>query len=123
MDYSSEVQQRARAPADAERGVHSGPGLVAGEAGNRTLNAWVRFELEILDGTIRAARFRAYGCPHTIAAASWIAEYLEGRAAAELRHSFARELAVRLEVPVEKLGKLLLMEDALEACVAALEVR
>ena len=79
--------------------------------------------LQVVDGAIRAARYNVYGCPHTVAAAEWTAEWLEGRAAGALRELNLRERREALGVPVEKMGKLLLVEDALGACRRELDKR
>ena len=92
------------------------PGLVSGEAEDRTLHVWVRFQLQLQGGVIRLARFQVFGCPHAVAAASRVAEWLEGRSESDARALDARAVFSELEVPVEKLGKLLRIEDAVAAC-------
>lgn len=123
MDYSPEVERRFQMPTHAGTLSHSstraGGQIAAGEAEDRTLNVWVRFEVQALDGLVTDTRFRAYGCPHTIAAASVVAERLIGRPVAQLgidTAAIARELAV----PKEKLGKLLRLEDAVADCARRL---
>ena len=89
---------------------------MAGEAEDRTLHVWVRFQLQIVDGVVAAAGFQAFGCPHTVAAASVVAEWLEGRAVDAARKLDVKAVCAELEVPIEKLGKLLRIEDAVAAC-------
>ena len=120
MEYSPEVVRRfdsARRAGELKTGLVS---LVSGEAEDRTLGVWVRFQLQVNDGIVRAARFAAFGCPHTVAAADCAAERVEGARAAELPALDMRTIQRELEVPVEKLGKLLRIEDALAACGRAL---
>jgi len=63
-------------------------------------------------GTIQSLRFRAWGCPHVIAAAeAFCAEY-EGRSVEELQAFTASQLMQSLPVPVEKTGRILVLEDA-----------
>jgi NifU-like protein involved in Fe-S cluster formation len=119
MEYSSEVRRRLRNPRWAGTLSGCGTGLKSGEAEDRSLNVWVRFRVELDRDTIRTARFGAYGCPHFVAAADWIAEHIEGKPTAILRESHALAIGKALDVPTEKLGKLLVLEDALEACAAA----
>lgn len=71
-------------------------------------------------GTLRALRYRVYGCPHLIAALEATCERLEGRDAAELETFSLHELAEVLDLPVEKTGRILLLEDALRALAAAI---
>jgi len=120
MEYTPEVVRRfdsARGAGELRAGL---PGLVSGEAEDRTLQVWVRFQLQVIDGVVRAARFAAFGCPHTVAAASRAAEWLEGRRAADIGRLDMRAIERELGVPVEKLGKLLRIEDAVAACGRAL---
>jgi NifU-like protein involved in Fe-S cluster formation len=91
-------------------------GLVEGEAGDRSLNVWVRFQVQVTDERIQAVRFQVFGCPHTVAAASWVAEWLDGKAADALTRLDVREVSQVLSVPLEKMGKLLRIEDALAQC-------
>ncbi len=120
MDYGSEVQQRFLSPARAGTFEEGTLGLVSGEAEDRTLNVWIRVQVQVLEGAVRAARFNVYGCPYTVAAADWAAEWLEGRPCQALRELGLRERREALGVPVEKLGKLLLIEDAAAQCWQAL---
>jgi NifU-like protein involved in Fe-S cluster formation len=116
MEYSAAVQRHFMAPKHARELPAGSQGLVAGEAEDRTLHVWVRFELQVLDGAIAAVGFQVFGCPHTVAAASVVADWLEGRRVAEARELDAKTVCAELAVPVEKLGKLLRVEDAVAAC-------
>ncbi len=69
-------------------GVLTGPGVHRGSAGSRAQGAWVQFDVQVDAGLIQAARFLAFGCPHTIAVSAWVAEQgsgssIHGGAAAE----------------------------------------
>jgi NifU-like protein involved in Fe-S cluster formation len=120
MEYSPEVVRRFDSTRRAGELNVGSAGLVSGEAEDRTLGVWVRFQLQVSDGIVRAARFAAFGCPHTIAAADYATERLEGARVTELRALDARAIQRELGVPVEKLGKLLRIEDALAECGRAL---
>lgn len=116
MEYSQAVQRHFAAPRRARELPAGVPGLVAGEAEDRTLHVWVRFQLQLVEDVVAAAGFQAFGCPHMVAAASVVAEWLEGRSVEAARELDAKALCAQLEVPVEKLGKLLRIEDAVAAC-------
>jgi cysteine desulfurase len=92
------------------------PGEIVGEAGGPGQEAWVRFRLQVRGGSVKSALFKAYGCPHTLAAAAWVAERLRGRGRADLAPGTPADWAETLAVPVEKLGRLLIVEDALADC-------
>jgi NifU-like protein involved in Fe-S cluster formation len=121
MEYSSEVVRRFDSPERAGELPHGTPDFLAGEAEDRTLHVWVRFQLQVIDGAIHAARFAVFGCPHTVAAASLVAERLEGQSVSAAARLDVRALQAELGVPVEKLGKLLRIEDALAACMRAID--
>jgi NifU-like protein involved in Fe-S cluster formation len=116
MEYGSATARYFEAQSRAGELPNGLPGLVSGEAEDRTLQVWVRFQLQLADGVVRLARFQVFGCPHTVAAASKVAEWLEGRAESAARSLDARAVCAELEVPVEKLGKLMRIEDAVAAC-------
>jgi hypothetical protein len=97
--------------------LQDGAGVLRGEAGSTGADTWVRFHLRITDGTVRDARFQAYGCPHTLAVAAWLTRQLPGRALFGLSLGDPAEWARALDVPTEKLGRLLVVEDALHACL------
>jgi hypothetical protein len=97
-----------------------GPGtLHVGEAGRPAAGTHVRFTLRVVEGHIAAARFQALGCPHTLAVANWLATELVGRDYGKPWESTPHRWAERFEVPVRKLGRLLIVEDALQAALRA----
>jgi NifU-like protein involved in Fe-S cluster formation len=92
--------------------------IVSGEAVALERGAWVRFDARLESGRIAACRFRAFGCPHTLAAAAFVARALNAPIAAESSTLDAARLARELEVPTGKMGRLLVVEDALRALLA-----
>ena len=93
-------------------GVLTGPDVRRGAAGARERGTWVQFDVLIGDGIIREARFLAFGCPHTIAVAAWVAQRAVGRGARAGLPESVPELSHRFDVPAEKRGRLLIIEDA-----------
>lgn len=94
-----------------------GAAIVSGEAGREASGTRVRFELRVAGDRVEDARFLAYGCPHTLAISNWIAGELIGRRRAALVPGAPADWAARFEVPAPKLGRLLVIEDALRACL------
>ena len=66
-------------------------------------------------GIIRALRFEAWGCPHFIAASEDFCAAYEGRDVAALLDFRAADLMQSVSVPVEKTGRILVLEDAVRA--------
>ena len=66
-------------------------------------------------GTVQALRFRVTGCPHVVAACELLCSSYEGRAVAELEEFRAGDIMRKLSVPVEKTGRILVLEDAVRS--------
>lgn len=64
---------------------------------------------------IEALRFLAWGCPHVIAAAEAFCRDFEGRKPSELLEFSSSGLMQSLPVPVEKTGRILVLEDAVRS--------
>lgn len=89
--------------------------VISGRAGHRAQGAEFALSAKIADGKIADTRFEAYGCPHCVAAGSWLAESLLGADRDRLQRWSWRELADELGVPTAKRGRLLILEDAVRA--------
>jgi cysteine desulfurase len=88
-----------------------------GRAGRQAEGTAVCFELQIAGGIVKSARFSVYGCPHTVAVVAWLCDELEGfRLDAGIPGAPA-DWAQAFDVPAEKLGRLLIVEDALRAAL------
>jgi NifU-like protein involved in Fe-S cluster formation len=69
-----------------------------------------------IDGVIIVSlRFRAWGCPHLLAAAEAFCRAYEGRSVAALDEFAVAEIMQTLPVPREKLGRILVLEDAVRS--------
>ncbi len=119
MRYSTLTRRYFETAASA--GTLDGAGVRRGEAGSRAGGVWVRFDVRVAPGTglIEEARFLAHGCPHTLAVAAWVAEQAAGGPARAQLPEDVQSLRRRFEVPVEKLGRLLVVEDAWCAALSA----
>jgi len=112
---------RALSPAaDAPVDLAARPGgtLISGEAGGPGEATWVRFYLLVVGDTVTDARYRAFACPHTTDVAAWLCGQLPGRARSALIPGTPAEWAAARDIPVQKLGRLLVVEDALRDCLA-----
>jgi len=122
MNYNELTRRYFESAANA--GELTGPGVFRGAAGNHAQGTWVQFDLQITAGTVSAAKFLAFGCPHTIAVAAWLTEQaVGGRVVPQLPEN-VQALRQRFAVPVEKMGRLLIIEDAwLAAVIPAIDYR
>ncbi len=107
-----------RLPGTVERTAGEGV-AVTGEVAAPERGAWVRFDARVGAGRLLACEYRAWGCPHVLAGAARTAAGLCGSVLADAAPLAARELQQALGAPAEKLGRLLVVEDAATALLAA----
>ena len=69
----------------------------------------------VADEIVVEMRYRVWGCPHLIAAAETLCKEREQAAVAGLSVFALAELMEILAIPVEKTGRILLLEDALNS--------
>jgi ABC-type multidrug transport system fused ATPase/permease subunit len=112
LSPASGVAQVLELAAEDEGGT-----VLSGEAGGPRAETWVRFHLLVEGDTVKDARVQAFGCPHTLDVAGWLCQELKGRAREALPPGAPADWAASRSVPVEKLGRLLVIEDALRACL------
>jgi len=107
--YGERVRELFDAPAHA--GCLDGPlAAAADDQGVR-----ISLSAHVADDQIRALRFQAWGCPHVIAAAEEVCASFEGKPVSDLLEFSASDLMQSLSVPVEKTGRILVIEDAVRS--------
>lgn len=116
MTYNEPTRWHFETAANA--GVLAGPGIRRGAAGSRALGTWVQFDLQVGSDRLQAARFLAFGCPHVIAVADWIAEQAVLLTPLAGLPESLPQLKERFAVPTEKVGRLLIIEDAWIAAIS-----
>jgi len=107
--YSARVRELFTAPAHA--GELESPLHVAVEEQGVRIN----LSAEVAAGVVQALRFQAWGCPHVIATAEAFCAGYEGRPITDLLEFSASDLMQSLSVPVEKTGRILVIEDAVRS--------
>lgn len=98
--------------------VHSDETLHRGSAGSRLAGAQIELHLGVREA-VWQARFRAYGCPATVASADWLAQALDGQpldAPLPDRHAIIRAL----QLPPARQHCAALAVEAMQAALAAL---
>lgn len=92
-------------------------GVATGEAGSKADRSVLRLQLRLAGGKVADSRFRAYGCPVSIAVGAWLAQWSLGKTPAQLRELRAADLRAALEIPDDRAHCALLGEDALRAAL------
>lgn len=119
MNYSAATRRHFYEPSNAGGMAGVAADRVRGEAGSAETGTWVVFWARIEGQRVVAMSFQALACPHVIAACSRTTELLAGKALAAARAFDPKLLMAELQVPPDKLGRLLIVEDALRNCFAA----
>lgn len=94
------------------------PNVLQGAAGEPRQGAWVYWDLAVAGRRIVQARFRAWGCPATLAAAAWCAERIEGQDCAAAAALTGAEMAAALGLHGAQRSATLIVEDALKNALA-----
>jgi NifU-like protein involved in Fe-S cluster formation len=116
--YDPLVLDHFESPRNSGR-YEAGAGVIEGRAGRLDQGVMFVLSARVAEGRVQALRFEAYGCPHCVAAGSWLTERLVGSTRAELAAWSWREAADVLAIPTEKRGRLLILEDAVRALAEA----
>jgi cysteine desulfurase len=86
-----------------------------GEAGAERLGTWVRIAAQVEAGFVKAARAQVYGCPDTRAACELVCARLVEQPIAAVNIGTPEQWRANVGAPVEKLGRILIIEDAVSA--------
>jgi NifU-like protein involved in Fe-S cluster formation len=113
--YGSVVRELFADPAHAGH-LAGAPGVLVEDQGIR-----IALSAKVVEGRIDALRFQAWGCPHVIAAAEAFCAKYEGKSIADLLEFPVSDLMQSLSVPVEKTGRILVIEDAVRSLAQALD--
>ena len=107
--YSARVRQLFESPQHA--------GALDGASSAAVDDQGIRISLfaSTAQGKVSALRFLAWGCPHVIAAAEEFCAGFEGKPVSALLEFSASDLMQSLSVPVQKSGRILVLEDAVRA--------
>lgn len=112
--YNDLVIDHFERPRNAGR-LQPAADVIEGTAGSVAQGVMFILSARIVADRIGALGFEAYGCPHCVAAGSWLSERLIGSTRQQLQTWRWQEAADALAMPAEKRGRLLILEDAVRA--------
>jgi NifU-like protein involved in Fe-S cluster formation len=115
--YPAPIWARFVQPRHAGSFAKDVAGVAEGRAGTPAAKSVLRVQLRFESDRVVEARFKAYGCPTSIAVGEWIAEWSVGRSSSDLATLKAAQLRAALEIPDDRAHCALLGEDALRAAV------
>jgi NifU-like protein involved in Fe-S cluster formation len=121
--YSRAVRDRFANPLHAGELPASYADAVTADVRESEAGTAVMLAAQVDGAMVRRLRYRVFGCPHLIAAAEEICARFEGRNVQDLQEFPLAALMELLDVPVEKTGRLLLLEDAVHSLARAILAR
>jgi NifU-like protein involved in Fe-S cluster formation len=116
--YNAAVVDHFEHPRNAGK-LAGGSEVVEGVAGSVAQGVMFALTARIVNGRIEEARYEVFGCPHCVAAGSWLTERLIGAGRDDVANWSWREVAEVMAVPTDKRGRLLILEDAVRALASA----
>jgi len=119
MAYSAAVQDHFEHPRQVGVLDAADSAVGTGVAGALSQGAVIRLQIRInAQGLIADSRFKAYGCPATIAAGSLAADWVRGRTPEQALAIGNRQIAEALALPPLKIHCAVLAEEAVKAALA-----
>lgn len=113
VTYNDAVRRHFAEPRHAGDLDNSFDTTISAEVSESDEGARIQVSAGLRDGAIAAAAFRAWGCPHLVAAADLVCERLTGQPVRSLENYDLAHITRELCIPAEKAGRILLLEDAL----------
>ena len=115
---SPELLDHFRAPRNLGSLPRDDADVGTGEAGRPDEGALVRIQVRVGSGDrVIDTRFKAFGCPATIASGSWATTRLRGKPVAEARRLSHEAIARALRLPPDRWGCAELTSRALRAAL------
>ena len=115
--YNKTVREYFSAPQHAGN-IPDSPAAYFDDQGIR-----LRFSAQVKKDRLTSMRFAVWGCPHVVAAAEAVCRHFEGSAVAELDNFPSAQIMRDLAVPIEKTGRILVVEDTVRSLRAAIHSR
>lgn len=81
----------------------------------------IRLSAEVISGELKRLRFLAWGCPHVIAACEMFCCRFQGCAVSDLEEFDTGQIMQDLAVPIEKTGRILVLEDTVRSLGQAIQ--
>ncbi len=113
VSYNEAVRRHFSEPRNAGELADSFDRILNADVSDSDNGVRIVLSAGIRDAVITGVAFRAWGCPHLIAAVDLACEQLAGQPATSLENHDLAHITGELAVPAEKAGRILLLEDAL----------
>lgn len=118
MQYSDSLRDHFENPRYVGRLDPNSPDIGMAVVGRRDTGGVLALHIQVDDeGFIQDTRFQAYGPPALIAAGSWLADNIRGRALEQAESVSQQDIADALTLPSARIYCALLAEDAIRGAI------
>lgn len=122
--YSDRVLDHFENPRHAGSLDRDEPSVGTAMVGALTSGGVIKLQIRVNgQGVIGAVKFKAYGCPYTIASGSWLTEWVKGCTLEEAANLHNTQIAEGLALPPLKIQYAVLAEQALKVAIRDYMVR
>ena len=117
MSYSTKVLDHYENPRNVGYFEKDDPTIGTGMVGAPACGDVMRLQIKVIDGIIRDAKFKTYGCGSAIASSSLVTEWVKGKTLNEALTINNSHIAEELALPPVKIHCSILAEDAIKAAI------
>ena len=117
MSYSTKVLDHYENPRNVGAFGKDDPDVGTGMVGAPACGDVMRLQIKVIDGIIRDAKFKTYGCGSAIASSSLVTEWVKGKTLNEALTINNSRIAEELALPPVKIHCSILAEDAIKAAI------
>ena len=117
MSYSTKVLDHYENPRNVGSFEKDDPNVGTGMVGAPACGDVMRLQIKVIDGIIRDAKFKTYGCGSAIASSSLVTEWVKGKTLSQALTINNSHIAEELALPPVKIHCSILAEDAIKAAI------
>jgi nitrogen fixation NifU-like protein len=117
MSYSQQVLDHYENPRNVGSFDKSDTSIGTGMVGAPACGDVMRLQIKVVDGIIKDAKFKTYGCGSAIASSSLVTEWVKGKTLAQAGTITNSDIASELALPPVKIHCSILAEDAIKAAI------
>ena len=118
MAYSKEVLDHYNNPRNVGKMDVNDKNVGTGMVGAPACGDVMKLQIQVEDGIITDAKFKAYGCGSAIASSSMVTEMIKGMTLEEAKEVKNTTIVEALSLPPVKIHCSVLAEDSIKAAIA-----
>jgi len=117
MQYSQVIVEHFINPQNVGAWSPADKNIFTARVGTQQSGDVVQLQIKINNNVIECAKFKAYGCVPTIAACSYVTQWLKNKSIAAAVQLSSEHISEALDIPSLKMHCALLVEDAVKSAI------